>query len=37
MKRSAIEHGMTTLREDALHKAFAGTISLEEVLRVTDA
>ena len=37
MTKSAIEYGMTTLREDAIHKAFAGITTLDEVLRVTDA
>ncbi len=37
LKKTAIEYGMTTLREDAIHKAFAGITTLAEVLRVTDA
>jgi general secretion pathway protein E len=35
IKQAAIEKGMTTLREDGLHKALAGQTTLEEVCRVT--
>jgi len=35
IKQTAIEKGMTTLREDGLHKALAGQTTLEEVCRVT--
>jgi general secretion pathway protein E len=35
IKKTAIEKGMTTLREDGLHKALAGETTLEEVYRVT--
>jgi general secretion pathway protein E len=35
IKEAAIEKGMSTLREDGLHKALAGETTLEEVCRVT--
>jgi general secretion pathway protein E len=35
IKKTAIEKGMSTLREDGLRKALAGETSLEEVCRVT--
>ena len=35
MVKTAIEQGMSTLRQDGLRKAAAGDTSLEEVLRVT--
>jgi type IV pilus assembly protein PilB len=35
LRKAAISHGMTTLREEALLKARDGVTSLEEVLRVT--
>jgi type IV pilus assembly protein PilB len=35
LTRTAIEQGMTTLRQDGLRKAASGDTSLEEVLRVT--
>jgi general secretion pathway protein E len=35
IKEAAIEKGMSTLREDGLHKALAGDTTLEEVCRVT--
>ena len=35
IKESAIEKGMSTLREDGLRKALAGETTLEEVCRVT--
>jgi len=34
IKEAAIEHGMTTMVDDAMHKVDAGLTSLEEVLRV---
>jgi type IV pilus assembly protein PilB len=34
MRKLAIEHGMRTLREDALDKVAAGTTSLQEIARV---
>jgi general secretion pathway protein E len=33
--RTAMEHGMISMRDDGLRKAIAGTTTLEEVLRVT--
>ena len=35
IKKTACEEGMTTLFQDALHRAFQGETTLEEVLRVT--
>jgi len=35
IKQAAIEKGMTTLREDGLHKALAGQTTLQEACRVT--
>jgi general secretion pathway protein E len=35
IKRAAVEKGMTTLRQDGLRRALAGTTTLEEVYRVT--
>jgi general secretion pathway protein E len=35
IKARAIEHGMTTLRDDGAGKVFAGVTTTEEVLRVT--
>jgi general secretion pathway protein E len=35
MRRHAIEHGMTTLRDDGWAKARAGITTVEEILRVT--
>jgi general secretion pathway protein E len=35
LKRAAMQHGMTTLREDALGRAMKGQTTLEEVLLVT--
>ena len=35
IKRSAIEHGMRTLRDDGAHKVLCGTTTLDEVMRVT--
>jgi general secretion pathway protein E len=35
IRRQAIEEGMQTLYEDGLRKALAGTITLDEMLRVT--
>jgi len=35
IKQVAVEKGMSTLREDGLHKALAGETTLEEVCRVT--
>jgi general secretion pathway protein E len=35
IKEAAIEKGMSTLREDGLHKALSGETTLEEVCRVT--
>jgi general secretion pathway protein E len=35
IKQAAIEKGMTTLRQDGLRRALAGTTTLEEVYRVT--
>jgi general secretion pathway protein E len=35
IQEAAIERGMTTLREDGLHKALTGLTTLEEVCRVT--
>ena len=35
IKRAAIEEGMDTLRDDGAKKAFLGTTSLEEIMRVT--
>ncbi|MFC1739230.1 type II secretion system ATPase GspE [Planctomycetota bacterium] len=35
IKKAAVEKGMSTLREDGLHKARAGETTLEEVCRIT--
>jgi type II secretory ATPase GspE/PulE/Tfp pilus assembly ATPase PilB-like protein len=35
VKKAAIEKGMSTLREDGLHKAMGGQTTIEEVCRVT--
>ncbi|MDC0574326.1 ATPase, T2SS/T4P/T4SS family [Pirellulaceae bacterium] len=35
LKKSAVEGGMTTLRDDAWHKVLSGTTSVDEVLRIT--
>ena len=35
IKRAAIAEGMDTLRDDGAKKAFLGTTSLEEIMRVT--
>ncbi len=35
IKDLAVQHGMTTLRQDGIRKAIAGVTSIEEVLRVT--
>jgi general secretion pathway protein E len=35
IKRAAIEEGMDTLRDDGAKKAFLGTTSLDEIMRVT--
>ena len=35
IRRHAIEHGMTTLRDDGWAKARAGITTVEEILRVT--
>jgi len=34
IKAKAIEHGMTTMFEDALHKVLNGLTTVEEMLRV---
>jgi general secretion pathway protein E len=35
IKRTAIEHGMRTLRDDGAAKVLAGATTIEEVLMVT--
>ncbi len=35
LKKSAVEGGMTTLRDDAWRKVLSGTTSVDEVLRIT--
>ncbi|MBT4693227.1 MAG: Flp pilus assembly complex ATPase component TadA [Planctomycetaceae bacterium] len=35
LKKSAVEGGMTTLRDDAWRKVISGTTSIDEVLRIT--
>jgi general secretion pathway protein E len=35
LKKSAVEGGMTTLRDDAWRKVLSGTTSIDEVLRIT--
>ena len=35
LKKSAVEGGMTTLRDDAWCKVLSGTTSIDEVLRIT--
>jgi len=36
IKRNAVEHGMTTLRQDGADKVLKGQTSVDEVMRVTD-
>jgi general secretion pathway protein E len=36
IKKSAVEHGMTTLRQDGADKVIKGQTSVDEVIRVTD-
>ena len=36
IKKKAIEHGMTTLRQDGADKVLKGQTSIDEVMRVTD-
>lgn len=36
IKKSAVEHGMTTLRQDGADKVLKGQTSVDEVMRVTD-
>jgi len=36
MKREALKHGLSTLRDDGWKKVLAGTTTVEEVLRVTE-
>jgi general secretion pathway protein E/type IV pilus assembly protein PilB len=35
LKKSAVEGGMTTLRDDSWRKVLSGTTSVDEVLRIT--
>lgn len=36
IKKNAVEHGMTTLRQDGADKVLNGQTSIDEVMRVTD-
>ena len=36
-RRTCVERGMTTLRQDGFEKVKAGRTTVEEVLRVTEA